>query len=183
MKLCLQRRQLKFPMIGHPTNLFCCADVAALLLLGWPILQTPYYIMLLWLLVLVCPCATDTICPMWPIVRLVHFNSLFVCSCYLCVFSVIVNLVLPDCWLLIFGSFGCGCALLLSSILQMVIMNRNWNILCCNVRGINLQAKWDALRNKIDESSCAIVCIQETKRDSFDASYIRNFAPRRLDKF
>ncbi|KAG2577120.1 hypothetical protein PVAP13_6NG087545, partial [Panicum virgatum] len=62
-------------------------------------------------------------------------------------------------------------------------MNRNWNILCWNVRGINSQAKWDALRNKIDESSCAIMCIQETKRDSFDASYIRNFAPRRLDNF
>ena len=27
------------------------------------------------------------------------------------------------------------------------------------------------------------MCIQETKRDSFDASYIRNFAPRRLDNF
>ena len=116
MKLCLQRRQLKFPMIGHPTNLFCCADVAVLLLLGWPILQTPYYIMLLWLLVLVCPCATDTICPLWPTVRLVPVISLSVCSGYLCVLSVIVNLVLPDCWLPIFftcgsfvGSFGCGC--------------------------------------------------------------------------
>ena len=137
MKLCLQRRQLKFPMTGHPTNHFCYADVAVLLLLGWPTLQTPYYIMLLWLLVLVCPCATDTICPLWPTVRLVPVISLSVCSGYLCVLSVIVNLVLPDCWLPIFftcgpfvGSFGCGCALLLSPILQMVIMNRNWNILC-----------------------------------------------------
>ena len=85
MKLCLQRRQLKFPMIGHPTNLFCCADVAALLLLGWPILQTPYYIMLLWLLVLVCPCATDTICPLWPTVRLVPIISLCVLWLSLCV--------------------------------------------------------------------------------------------------
>jgi len=43
-------------------------------------------------------------------------------------------------------------------------MNRNWNILCWNIRGINAHAKWDALRNKIDESSCAIVCIQETRK-------------------
>jgi len=62
-------------------------------------------------------------------------------------------------------------------------MNRNWNILCWNVRGINGQNKWDALRNKIDESSCAVVCLQETKREFFDAPYIRNFAPRRLDTF
>ena len=65
----------------------------------------------------------------------------------------------------------------------LVSMNRNWNILYWNIRGINAQAKWDALRNKIDESSCAIVCIQETKKECFDASYIRNFAPRRLDNF
>ena len=65
----------------------------------------------------------------------------------------------------------------------IVSMNRNWNILCWNVRGINGQSKWDALRNKIDESSCAVVCLQETKRASFDTPYIRNFAPRRLDSF
>jgi len=88
MKLCLQRRQLKFQMIGHPTNHFCCADVAVLLLLGWPTLQTPYYIMLLWLLVLVCPYATDTICPMWPIVRLVPFNSLSLCALAMSVCSL-----------------------------------------------------------------------------------------------
>ena len=62
-------------------------------------------------------------------------------------------------------------------------MNRHWNILCWNVRGLNGQVKWDALRNKIDESSCTVVCLQETKREIFDASFIRNFAPRRLDCF
>jgi len=62
-------------------------------------------------------------------------------------------------------------------------MNRIWNVLCWNVRDINGQAKWDALRNKIDESSCAVVCLQETKRESFDAPYIRNFAARQLYSF
>ena len=62
-------------------------------------------------------------------------------------------------------------------------MIRSWNILCWNVRGLNSQDKWDALRNKIDESSCSVLCLQETKRESFDMAYIRKFAPRRLDKY
>lgn len=61
--------------------------------------------------------------------------------------------------------------------------NRSWNILCWNIRGLNVSDKWDAIRNKIDESSCSIVCIQETKRENFDMAYIRQFAPRRFDKY
>lgn len=62
-------------------------------------------------------------------------------------------------------------------------MNRNWNILFWNIRGINSEAKWDALRSKIDESACSIICLQETKKESFDSLYLRKFAPRRFDKF
>lgn len=58
--------------------------------------------------------------------------------------------------------------------------NRNWHILC--FRGINAIKKWDAVRNKIEESACLVICLQETKREFFDASYIRNFAPRCFDK-
>jgi exonuclease III len=61
--------------------------------------------------------------------------------------------------------------------------NQVWNILSWNVRGINSQAKWDYLRDKIAESVAAIVCIQETKRDSFDSAYISKFCPRHLNKF
>lgn len=43
--------------------------------------------------------------------------------------------------------------------------------------------KWDAIRNKIEESACSIVCLQETKRETFDMVSIRKFAPRRLDSF
>jgi hypothetical protein len=60
---------------------------------------------------------------------------------------------------------------------------RSWHILCWNIRGINAVAKWDAVRDKVEESSCSVICLQETKRESFDLSYIRNFAPRRFDKF
>lgn len=63
------------------------------------------------------------------------------------------------------------------------MLNRNWHILCWNVRGINAQEKWDAIREKIEESACALICIQETKREHFDASFVRKFAPRRFDAF
>jgi len=43
--------------------------------------------------------------------------------------------------------------------------------------------KWDAIRNKIEESTCSVICLQETKRENFDISFIRNFAPRCFDCF
>lgn len=57
------------------------------------------------------------------------------------------------------------------------------NILVWNVRGINSQMKWDALRDKILESKASIVCLQETNREFFDEAYIKKFCPRHLDKF
>jgi exonuclease III len=60
---------------------------------------------------------------------------------------------------------------------------RSWHILCWNIRGINAFEKWDAVRNKIEESLCSVICLQETKREHFDMSYIRKFTPRRFDKF
>ena len=40
-----------------------------------------------------------------------------------------------------------------------------------------------AIMNKIDDSQCAILCIQETKRELFDARYLKNFCPRRINQF
>jgi hypothetical protein len=59
--------------------------------------------------------------------------------------------------------------------------NRKWKFLAWNVRGINSQAKWNAIRNKITESSCSVVCLQETKRTSFDSNYLKNFCHRNLN--
>lgn len=56
-------------------------------------------------------------------------------------------------------------------------------ILVWNVRGINSQEKQDAIRDKINESACQIICIQETKRENFDSIYIKRFCPRSFDKF
>jgi exonuclease III len=61
--------------------------------------------------------------------------------------------------------------------------NRPWKILCWNIRGINSEGKWDAIKSKIKESSCDILCLQETKREFFDARYIKNFCPTRLNEF
>ena len=48
---------------------------------------------------------------------------------------------------------------------------------------MNSQERCDDLANKIAESNCNIVCLQETKREEFDIGYIKKFCPRRLNKF
>lgn len=62
-------------------------------------------------------------------------------------------------------------------------MNRSWNILNWNVRGINSSVRWNDIRQKIDESTCCVMTFQETKRDHFDLSYIKNFCPKRFNQF
>jgi exonuclease III len=61
--------------------------------------------------------------------------------------------------------------------------NRTWKILNWNLRGINLEKKWLALSSKIEESGCDIICLQETKRESFTMEYIRKFCPRKFSDF
>jgi hypothetical protein len=54
---------------------------------------------------------------------------------------------------------------------------KNWKIMNWNIRGVNLDKKWDALSNKIKESGYDIVCLQETKREHFDLKYIKKICP------
>ena len=61
--------------------------------------------------------------------------------------------------------------------------NRSWNILNWNIRGINSEDKCNAVKEKIDESACATYCIQETKRDHFDNTFIKKLAPKHFNKF
>lgn len=56
--------------------------------------------------------------------------------------------------------------------------NRNWNILCWNFRGLNSFARCQAAQQKIDESACSIFCLQETKKDLFDAKFVKTLAPK-----
>lgn len=51
------------------------------------------------------------------------------------------------------------------------------------MRGINSKEKWDAIRAKINESSCHIVCLQETNRENFDLFYTKKFFPKHFNSF
>jgi hypothetical protein len=51
------------------------------------------------------------------------------------------------------------------------------------VRGLNDKDKILLVYNKIEESQWAIICLQETKRQDFDHSFIRTFCPKRFDRF
>lgn len=62
-------------------------------------------------------------------------------------------------------------------------MASTWNVLNWNIRGLNDPKKWTALHNKIEESNCSILCLQETKREHFDNFYIKNFCPKSFNKF
>jgi exonuclease III len=59
----------------------------------------------------------------------------------------------------------------------------NWVVLDWNVRGLNDKDKRLAVYNKIEESNCAVICLQETKCETFDHSFIRSFCPKRFDRF
>lgn len=61
--------------------------------------------------------------------------------------------------------------------------NRTWKVLSWNVRGVNSESKWNAIRDRIVESACDVICLQETKRSQFDLSYIRQFCPPSFDAF
>jgi mRNA deadenylase 3'-5' endonuclease subunit Ccr4 len=52
-----------------------------------------------------------------------------------------------------------------------------------NIRGLNSNAKWNTIRSKIHETSCDIVCLQETKREDFDSLYIKNFCHSTFDRY
>ena len=58
-----------------------------------------------------------------------------------------------------------------------------WKVLCWNIRGLNADDKQLALYNKIVESGCALACIQETKKESFDRNFIKKCCPRQFDNF
>jgi hypothetical protein len=60
---------------------------------------------------------------------------------------------------------------------------RQWKVLCWNVGGLNAGDKWSVIRDRIVESGCDIIYLQETKKDNFDPQFIRNFCPPIFDSF
>jgi exonuclease III len=61
--------------------------------------------------------------------------------------------------------------------------HRTWKILNWNIRGTNSEKKWLAIANKILESECDIICLQETKRAIFDLQDIKKFCPKKFNRF
>jgi exonuclease III len=61
--------------------------------------------------------------------------------------------------------------------------NRQWKIRCWNVTGINSQHKLTAIKSKILETSCDIICLQEIKNDFFYQNIIKKFYPSSFDYF
>jgi exonuclease III len=64
---------------------------------------------------------------------------------------------------------------------QYISNTRGWKLLCWNIRGINSIQKWSAIRSKVLESAYDIICLHETKREFFDATYIKKFCPNTFD--
>lgn len=61
--------------------------------------------------------------------------------------------------------------------------SRKWNVLCWNVRGLNTVRKWDSVKNKVLQANCDVVCFQETKKELFDSTFIKNVLPPAFDDF
>jgi exonuclease III len=95
------------------------------------------------------------------------------------------HLCLHFCLISYFFSIWLGCCAPLEASLFIRALNskRSWRILSWNIRGINSEGKWDAIRSKVAESGCDIICLQVTKRESFDSQYFRNFCPPSFDSF
>lgn len=64
-----------------------------------------------------------------------------------------------------------------------MVHNRSWRVLDWNVRGLNSDRKCNSIRDKVIESRSEIVCLQETKKDSFDLNFIKNICPSDFDSF
>ena len=59
----------------------------------------------------------------------------------------------------------------------------NWKVLCWNVRELNSDDKQLALSNAIKSSGCAVVCLHEMKKTSFDLSFVKSCCPHNFDQF
>ena len=56
------------------------------------------------------------------------------------------------------------------------VSTRSWKVLCWNVRGLNSDARQCSVREKVIESQCSVLCLQETKLSSCSRSIMKVFA-------
>jgi exonuclease III len=60
---------------------------------------------------------------------------------------------------------------------------KKWLVLCWNIHGLNVKSKQLALYNAIITSGSSVVCLQETKKTSFDYAFIKECFPRGFDEY
>ena len=75
------------------------------------------------------------------------------------------------------------CVVLGILVIFIITMIREWNILNWNIRGLNDPKKWTTIANKIEESQCSIICLQETKKEIIDFPFLKNICSRRIAKY
>jgi exonuclease III len=59
----------------------------------------------------------------------------------------------------------------------------DFGIPCWNVRGLNLQARRDAVREMISSTSCHLACLQETKLAMIDTYTAAALGGQKLNNF
>jgi hypothetical protein len=68
--------------------------------------------------------------------------------------------------------------------LYMVFMGNtilDWLVLDYKGKGLKDKDKRFAVYNKIEESGAAVVCLEETKCENFDRTFIKGFYPKRFN--
>jgi len=63
------------------------------------------------------------------------------------------------------------------------IKTRSWKVLCWNVRGLNSDTRQRSVREKVTESQCSVVCLQETKLSSCSRATMKSICPHGFDQF
>lgn len=62
--------------------------------------------------------------------------------------------------------------------------NRDWKVLCWNIRGMNSDDKLKSIKDKVEEGTCSVLCPQETTQQFFFYhSYLKKFTPRCFNIF
>ena len=63
------------------------------------------------------------------------------------------------------------------------ITTRSWKVLCWNVRGLNSDKRQRSVREKVIESQCSVVCLQETKLSSCSRATMKSNYTHGFDQF
>ena len=63
------------------------------------------------------------------------------------------------------------------------VTTRSWKILCWNVRGLNSEARQHSVREKVIDSQCSVVCLQETKLSACSRTTMKSICPYGFDQF